>query len=69
MASHFSAIQKIQASTLFAKTIHVAMGVNMEGHEVILGLSTAQNEGRQVSAAVAKRGPKPRDGHMLNGFP
>ena len=58
------------------KAIHVAMGVNMEGHKEILGLWTAQNEGAkfwlQVLTDLKNRGVKDIfiacvDG--LKGFP
>jgi putative transposase len=58
------------------KAIHVAMGVNMEGHKEILGLWTAQNEGAkfwlQVLTDIQNRGVKDIfiacvDG--LKGFP
>jgi putative transposase len=58
------------------KAIHVAMGVNMEGHKEILGLWTAQNEGAkfwlQVLTDLRNRGVKDIfiacvDG--LKGFP
>jgi putative transposase len=58
------------------KAIHVAMGVNMEGHKEILGLWTAQNEGAkfwlQVLTDIRNRGVKDIfiacvDG--LKGFP
>jgi putative transposase len=58
------------------KAIHVAMGVNMEGHKEILGLWTAQNEGAkfwlQVLTDLQNRGVKDIfiacvDG--LKGFP
>jgi putative transposase len=58
------------------KAIHVAMGVNMEGHKEILGLWTAQNEGAkfwlQVLTELQSRGVKDIfiacvDG--LKGFP
>jgi putative transposase len=58
------------------KSIHVAMGVNMEGHKEILGLWTAQNEGAkfwlQVLTDIQNRGVKDIfiacvDG--LKGFP
>jgi putative transposase len=58
------------------KAIHVAMGVNMEGHKEILGLWTAQNEGAkfwlQVLTNLQNRGVKDIfiacvDG--LRGFP
>ena len=58
------------------KAIHVAMGVNMQGHKEILGLWTAQNEGAkfwlQVLTDIRNRGVKDIfiacvDG--LKGFP
>jgi len=58
------------------KAIHVAMGVNLEGHKEILGLWTAQNEGAkfwlQVLTDIQNRGVKDIyiacvDG--LKGFP
>jgi putative transposase len=58
------------------KAVHVAMGVNMEGHKEILGLWTAQNEGAkfwmQVLTDLQNRGVKDIfiacvDG--LKGFP
>jgi putative transposase len=58
------------------KAIHVAMGVNLEGHKEVLGLWTAQNEGAkfwlQVLTDIQNRGVKDIfiacvDG--LKGFP
>ena len=58
------------------KAVHVAMGVNMQGHKEILGLWTAQNEGAkfwlQVMTDIRNRGVKDIfiacvDG--LKGFP
>ena len=58
------------------KAIHIAMGVNLEGHKEILGLWTAQNEGAkfwlQVLTDIQNRGVKDIfiacvDG--LKGFP